>query len=340
MAKAILASKEVKELSLYKSAAVLAPALTPLARLAKHLFMRHRPGDRRDRKRQDKQVCQLLANVHTPATTILHAPTSTVQFSAGTASLLAMRDELPLFIAASLTWIAGFVDAVGFLSLGGIYTANMSGNSVAIGIQGAAQNWPAMLRRMWPVAIYVLGLLLCRLLVEFGARERIRKIASFAFAVEVALLTPACLATRAQAAGDSYLYIALLALAMGVQNAALTHFSSLTLHTGFVTGTLLKVSEEFTKFLTWSFDQLRRPNQSISTFLSLAPKQKPLRVALWLAAIWTLYVVGAICGALSHKTIQLRSLAVPIAGLALMISVDLVHPLAIREEQEQAKLSS
>lgn len=240
-----------------------------------------------------------------------------------------------MFVAAFLTWIAGFVDAVGFLSLGGIYTANMSGNSVAIGMQSGSQNWWLAALRLWPVFIYVVGLLLCRVLIEVGARERIRAIGSVAFAFELALLTPACLSTSAVAAAHSYLYIALLALAMGVQNAALTHFSSLTLHTGFVTGTLLKCAEEFAKFLTWAFDQLRQPGSSIASVLARAPGEKPLQLALWLAAIWALYVVGAICGAVGHHALLLRALILPILGLGLMILIDLLHPLALPDEQEQ-----
>ena len=254
--------------------------------------------------------------------------------------MLAMPSNLPLFVAALLTWIAGFVDAVGFVSLGGIYTANMSGNSVAIGIRAAAQNWPEMIHRLWPVMLYVAGLLLCRILIEIGARERIRAIASFAFAAEIALLVPASLTTSAHAAANSYLYIALLALAMGIQNAALTRFSSLSLHTGFVTGTLLKATEEFTKFLTWIFDQLRKPGSSVATIWAHSHEQKPLRMTLWLTAFWTLYVVGACCGTLGHGSMQLRALAIPIAGLAGLILMDLLHPMATHEEQEQANLSN
>lgn len=243
-------------------------------------------------------------------------------------------------VAALLTWIAGFVDAVGFVSLGGIYTANMSGNSVAVGIRAASQNWPEMLHRLWPVAVYVAGLLLCRILIEIGARENIRSIASIAFAGEIALLAPACLATSSHAAAEAYLYIALLALAMGVQNGTLTHFSFLTLHTGFVTGTLVKCAEEFTKFLTWAFDQRKSPDGLTSAVLAHSSEHKSFRMAVWLAIIWILYVVGACCGALSHYKAQLRSLTIPIVGLALLILLDLLHPLGARDEQEQAELST
>lgn len=251
-----------------------------------------------------------------------------------------MRDNLPLFVAALLTWVAGFVDAVGFVSLGRIYTANMSGNSIAIGIGAADQNWPEMLRRLWPVAFYVMGLLLCRILLEIGARERIRAIASLAFAGEMALLMPACLASAGHAAARSYFYIALLALAMGVQNAALTRFSSMTLHTGFVTGTLVKCAEESAKFLTWCFDQVRKPGASLTAVLARAPEQRPLRIALGLAVIWLLYVIGACCGTLGQHIERLHSLIVPIACLATLVLIDVWRPLGTGEERQQSRLSS
>ncbi len=251
--------------------------------------------------------------------------------------MLAMQENLPLFVAALLTWIAGFVDAVGFVSLGRIYTANMSGNSVAVGIQAASQNWPEMVHRLWPVLFYVAGLLLCRILIEIGARERIRAIASLAFLGEIALLVPACLATSSHAAADSYLYIALLALAMGVQNAALTRFSSLTLHTGFVTGTLLKMSEEFTKFLTWAFDQLRRSGNSVGSVLARSRDQKPFRMAVWLAMIWSLYVVGACCGALGHHSVAAQGAHNSDRRTGGLDPSRLLRPLAIARRTRASK---
>lgn len=250
---------------------------------------------------------------------------------------------MPFAVAAALTWIAGFVDAVGFISLGRIYTANMSGNSVAIGIQWASQNWMETIRRAWPVAAYVAGLLLCRILIEFGARERIRSIASIAFLLEIALLAPAFFANLQGVSSDSpvvFGYIALLGVAMGIQNGALTHFSSLTIHTGFVTGTLLKCAEEFTKYLTWAFDRVRRPGSSMGQALKGSFEQTPLRLASWLAFIWIAYVIGAVCGTWGDHTVKCKALAVPMAALLAIAALDVGHPLAGREEQEQAQLSS
>lgn len=252
-----------------------------------------------------------------------------------------MQGRTPYAVAALLTWIAGFVDAVGFISLARVYTANMSGNSVAIGIQISSQNWLELLRRSWPVLIYFVGLLFCRLLLEFGARERIRSIASIALGCEVAALVPACLVQQhgSQIPIRVFLtYVGLLAFAMGVQNGALTRFSALTIHTGFVTGTLLKCAEHFTKYLTWLFDEIRSGKREITAVFASSVKQKPFQLSLWLAASWIAYVVGAVCGGLGDYRFNMQSLVAPIAGLVFLIFVDLRKPLAITEEREQANI--
>lgn len=253
-----------------------------------------------------------------------------------------MQRNRRLLLAASLTWIAGFVDAVGFLSLGHIYTANMSGNTVAIGIQGVSQNWIETLRRITPVVAYFLGLLFCRLLIEYGARRRVRSIAAVAISLEIALLIPvyAIAGLRIDTAiSASLAYIALLALAMGIQNGALIHFSSLTVHTGFVTGTLVKCAERTAKYLTWAFDEVVQRNQPLIGVIRRSGRQKQFQLSLWLIGIWLAYVAGAVCGGFGDYAFSFRSLIVPIAALLGIVAIDLKNPLALKEEQEQADLS-
>lgn len=254
-----------------------------------------------------------------------------------------MQPSTGYAVAALLTWIAGFVDAVGFISLARVYTANMSGNSVAVGIQLASRNWLELVRRGWPVFIYFIALVFSRGLIQVGARRRIRSIASVAFGCEIALLVPACLSRQhnTQVPVRLFLiYVALLAFAMGIQSAALTRFSSVTIHTGFVTGTLVKCAEQSTKYLTWLFDEIRSRKRDIAAILASSVEQKPFRLAVWLAATWIAYVVGAVCGALGDYRFNMHSLIVPIAGLAFLALLDLHTPLAISEEKEQANLSS
>ncbi|HTU47030.1 MAG TPA: YoaK family protein [Bryobacteraceae bacterium] len=250
-----------------------------------------------------------------------------------------MQVKTRFFLAAFITWLAGFVDAIGFISLSDIYTANMSGNSVAVGIQLASQNWPAVIHRFWPVVTYVLGLLFCRILIEFGARERIRSIGSLAWIAEIACLTPVCVSPIEPGPQSSlwFLFVGLLAFAMGIQNATLTHFSGVTLNTGFVTGSLVKFGKQLTAYLTSVYDSARRPGGSASKALFRSFHEKPFRLMIGLSTIWPSYVAGAVCGALGDYNWHFRSLLIAIACLSVLTAIDLRTPLALPEERAQEK---
>jgi uncharacterized membrane protein YoaK (UPF0700 family) len=250
-----------------------------------------------------------------------------------------MQVKSQFFLAAFLTWLAGYVDAIGFISLSHIYTANMSGNSVALGIQAASQNWLEAMRRLWPVITYLIGILFCRLLLEFGARERIRSIGSLAWLAEIAVLSPVCFSAT-QPGSDSSLWFAfvgLLAFAMGAQNATLTHFSGISLNTGFVTGSLVKFAEQATRYITSVYDAWRHSGHSMFAAISSSFGKQPFRMLLGLAVIWPAYVVGAVCGALADYNFRLRALLVAITCLAALIAIDIRAPLAISEEQAQTQ---
>lgn len=240
------------------------------------------------------------------------------------------QGAVPLAAAVLLTWIAGFVDAVGFLAFARIYTANMSGNSVAVGIFLSARQWPQFMLRLWPIVIYVVGLVLGRGLIEIGAARKQRRIASVAFGCEVVLL--GIVASGIEDA--QYVGIALLAAAMGIQNAALTKFSSLDLHTGFVTGTLVKFSEQFVGYVTGLVRLLGRGESIADSF-----RHESFRMSLFLGLTWTAYVVGAAAGGWGKAAIETRAVVVPIIGLALLILLDVFRPLGVQEEQQQQRIA-
>jgi uncharacterized membrane protein YoaK (UPF0700 family) len=254
-----------------------------------------------------------------------------------------MRSGGQIYIAGFLTWIAGFVDAVGFLALVQIYTANMSGNSVAIGVRLWEQDWMEAARRICPVVVYVIGLFMGRILLEIAGRARIRSIAAGAFGLEILILLPASfahsLSHSQSASAEDFALIGLLSLAMGLQNATLTHFSSLTLHTGFVTGTLVKMVEQFTKYITWLYDEVIQPRFAFVDLLSRSIHQKNFRTGALLAAVWTAYVLGAFCGAAGHSWLNLKSLYIAMGGLLMLALIDLQTPLAMSDEQEQVNPS-
>ena len=181
-----------------------------------------------------------------------------------------------------LTWIAGFVDAIGFLHYGQVYTANMSGNSVALGINEVSNSALAF-RHGWPIVFFLIGLLTGRLFLEVGFRRQIRSVASVVFALEIGLAVVAV-------ASSQWVAVAALALAMGLQNAAFTRFGSLQVHTGFVAGTLLKATEYAVQYATWLHDRtiggrLGRMWLALTALLAAAQLPADVRIATALGSL-------------------------------------------------------
>ena len=128
-----------------------------------------------------------------------------------------------------------------------------------------------------------------------------------------------------------FLLIALLAFAMGVQTATLTRVGTLTVYTTFVTGTLTKFTESFTRALFWMYDNMRLAE------MSHIAGQRDVQETAMLASTWMCYVLGAASGALLKSRWELRALYLPVCVLVLFIVVDYFRPLAVEEEKAQAR---
>jgi uncharacterized membrane protein YoaK (UPF0700 family) len=183
---------------------------------------------------------------------------------------------------------------------------------------------------------------LTRIAVQIAGRRGLKRIASFTLAVEALLLVLFARATPAMHLGQLvdlhspayFTLVALLAFAMGVQTATLTHIGALTLYTTFVTGTLTKLTESFTRALFWSYDQLQQLGR-MSDVVRLVPKQRDVREGAMLASTWTCYVVGATIGIVLKQRWELRSLYLPVAVLLIVIVVDQLRPIDVDEERHQ-----
>jgi uncharacterized membrane protein YoaK (UPF0700 family) len=59
-----------------------------------------------------------------------------------------------------LAWVAGYVDAVGFLTLAGLFVAHMSGNTVRLGVFVGDGDWSFAAQRLVPIVFFTLGVAL------------------------------------------------------------------------------------------------------------------------------------------------------------------------------------
>jgi uncharacterized membrane protein YoaK (UPF0700 family) len=122
-----------------------------------------------------------------------------------------------------LTAVTGLVDAVSYLQLGHVFVANMTGNVVFLGLAAAGAAGFSAAASLIAIGAFLAGALVGgRLGSQFG-RHRGRYVA-YATYVQLTLVGAALAVSVATASVStnttSYALITLLALAMGLQNAA------------------------------------------------------------------------------------------------------------------------
>ena len=201
--------------------------------------------------------------------------------------MIAIRSNLQ---AALLTIVAGMADAVGYISLGGIFAANMTGNTVLAGIALAEGQYGLAAKRFMPLIAFFLGALLARLLLRL-----MRKPAA-PLLLEAALLAVAGFVTLGTEAE-----LMVVSLAIGLQASAITQFGGSAISTVVVTSTLARMADA-------TLDRF-----SPASGRHLPSIAKPSLLAL----TWLGYLLGALAGGLLVPVVA-WPLLVP-AGLLVIV---------------------
>ncbi len=126
----------------------------------------------------------------------------------------------PLLVA--LTAVTGLVDAFSYLVLGHVFVANMTGNVVFLAFALAGVAGFSVLASLVAIGCFALGALIAGRVGRYlaGRRELLLAVTAAGQAVIVAeAVTMTALAGRPVPAGVRYALIAVLAAAMGAQNA-------------------------------------------------------------------------------------------------------------------------
>ena len=79
-----------------------------------------------------------------------------------------------VILAFAMTWAAGFVDLVGYVSLYGVFTSHMTGNTVSLARHISELDWPGVVRLGWPILTFVFGLMLGAFIYEAEKRDKIQ----------------------------------------------------------------------------------------------------------------------------------------------------------------------
>ncbi len=201
-------------------------------------------------------------------------------------------DKRIWIFAAGLSALAGFVDAIGFIELGGFFVSFMSGNStrLAVGLAERAAGVAALAGGL--VASFVIGVIAGTLVARFGGARRGRS---------VLMLVAILLAGAAAVGGQGAVLVAalLMAAAMGAENSVFEREGEVAFGLTYMTGTLVKLGQRLTAAL------LGGPRFGWLPYLLL----------------WIGLVGGAVAGALAHPRLGLAALWVAAAAAAVLAAI-------------------
>ena len=248
-------------------------------------------------------------------------------------------------MAVALSFAAGFVDLVGALKIFDLFTAHVSGTTVRLAQRLVEHRWGEATAAVTIVCVFFGASLLGRVLIESAQRSGFRRVASITFGIEWLLLVCVLVigTTRLSDASPphaptaiTYLLLAMLAAAMGLQTASLTRIGPLTVHTTFVTGMINKLAQVTSLWIFAAYDlRFGRNHSRDPALVELASTNA--RKVRFLVSLWILYVAGAASGTLLTAREQFAALYWPCGILLAVIIVDQRRPLSIEEEQEQAE---
>lgn len=227
------------------------------------------------------------------------------------------RDENPVWRALLLVFIAGFVDAVGFLALAGAFVAFMSGNTSAGGALAGTLDGPRALRQLFPLPFFVAGLYAGALVVQAAPPERQPRRYAMVLTVEFGLIALFLVAATMagihrevplEPAGRFFALAAPLAVAMGLQNAMRLDVRGARLATTYVTGTLHVAAQALAK----------------ATILASSPSaraeaRQAAETGLTSLTVWAGFLVGAMAGGLLFVRAGLPALVLPLALLFILV---------------------
>lgn len=153
------------------------------------------------------------------------------------------QDQISRGLAVCLAGVAGFLDAIGFLVLGGFFVSFMSGNSTRFGVASTsgATALPAMLA-VSLIALFVLGVMLGQVVRHLNHRLPATAVLALVFL----LLLAAALTAELH---RPFAAVLITAIAMGASNNAFARRNEVSIGVTYMTGTLVRFGQGLAAWL-------------------------------------------------------------------------------------------
>jgi uncharacterized membrane protein YoaK (UPF0700 family) len=274
--------------------------------------------------------------------------TSAKAFSSALKRWTSPRTQLPghpkAWVAVSLAWAAGFVDAAVWLVLDHVYTSHMTGNTTSFADELVQGKWSDAFHHGWVILPFLGGLLYSSATTKAARRQGFHASFSIALITEVFLLG-AFIALGSKYVDNAqlkpptgaieYLLLSIPAAAMGVQTVTVTNINGLRVYTTYLTGSLSKFSEAVIDYLFWLRDSTHgRFTSRFGKVLRVSPRRRSFQHAILTSGLWVGFFLGASCGAIAEPRFLLLSLFAPMAVLIAAVIVDLIWPVAAADEPQ------
>ena len=236
-----------------------------------------------------------------------------------------IRNGLLLLLAGA----AGAIDAISYLGLGRVFTANMTGNTVLLGLALVQADHQEALRASLALVGFLGGATLGAWIVEKGPSAGLwPRAVTVALTLEWGFLMVFAVGWLYTGGGAATFaargsLIVLSALAMGVQSASARRLEVSGIATTYITGTV-------TTLATWLMRWLGRGGANGSlppragTTDSGAPRQARRAVGL-LAAVWGIYIGGAMAAGACVRLSPELAVLFPLALMLVVMVTAAVH---------------
>ncbi|WP_434751450.1 YoaK family protein [Paenibacillus amylolyticus] len=217
------------------------------------------------------------------------------------------QNHLQKYAMLLLCMSAGMVDVIGYLGLGHVLTANMTGNIVLLGIAIARAQEFVVLRALIALIGFIAGnALAAHMIGQIKTKSGWSPRVTAVFTVEsILLLLFALLMNSPISESLSYLLIVLLAVAMGMQTTAARRIGIAGISTTVLTNNLAAVIEDAVSILH------RLKHANIRSLVKSLSSDAYLR-----AGAVVIYLSGVILAALLFHHVPLVAVWVPVLVIA------------------------
>jgi uncharacterized membrane protein YoaK (UPF0700 family) len=227
-----------------------------------------------------------------------------------------------LWLAYLLAAVAGIVEVAGFIALGGIFTAHVSGDTVLAAVALVHGSWTDLWQHLAPVPLIVVGYLMGGTLVKLSVQRGLPYWFTIGAGLEAVFLGLFAVGHTSLAHGsltfvprgrDLVALMACLSFAMGTQNVLVRNVDRIDVRTTFVTGMVVGFAHEL---LDWIFDRLGRSRV-----------QSERRQAAAHAAIWLAFFAGGCAGGFLQVVRGASVFYIPCVAMALLAAYGWLRPV-------------